>query len=164
MDTVPDPEPDFEKIRMSILQEYSDVFKEELAPSDRIHGIQRIEIDESGVKPVHFTTPKEIQAHLRKSADKELKRCLEAGQLEPCHHYTKWLSRGMFVEKPAKLGEPLRARMVADFRVLNKALKRPNYPLEGSSQLIKQVNNRHRYWITLDFTSGCHQCALHEED
>ena len=40
------------------------------------------------------------------------------------------MSRGMFVDKPTRDGEPIKARMVADFRVLNKALKRPNYPLE----------------------------------
>ena len=106
------------------------------------------------MKALHFNTPKEVPIHLRKAADKELKRCLEAGQLEPCHHYTKWMSRGLFEGKPTKEGEPIKARMVADFRVLNKALKRPNYPLEGSSQLIKQVNHRHKYWVTLDFNQG----------
>ena len=54
--------------------------------------------------------------------------------------------------------------MVADFRILNNALKRPNFPLEGSSQLIKQVNHRHKYWVTLDFTQGYHQCTLHKDD
>ena len=54
--------------------------------------------------------------------------------------------------------------MVADFRILNKTLKRPHYPVEGSSQLIKQVNHKHKYWCTLDFTQGYHQCRLHEDD
>merc|ERR1711951_275953 len=156
--------PDFENIKKKLLEEFKDVFKEELSPSDRINGIQRIEIDDSNIKPLHWTTPKEIPCHLRKAADKELKRCLKAGQIEPCTHWTKWLSRGMFVGKAVKEGEEVRARLVSDFRVLNKALKRPNYPIEGSSQLIKQVNPRHRFWITLDFTSGYHQCALHEDD
>ena len=66
--------------------------------------------------------------------------------------------------KPTKEGDQVKARLVSDFRILNKALKRPNYPLEGSSQLIKQVNPKHKFWVTLDFTSGYHQCTLHEDD
>ena len=83
MDNISETEPDFVKIRGSLLQQYCDVFKEDLSPSDRIDGVHRVEIDESGVKPLHFTTPKEVPIHLRKAADKELKRCLDAGQLEP---------------------------------------------------------------------------------
>ena len=49
--------PDFEKIRSFILEQYSDVFKEDFSPTDRIKGVQCIEIDETGVKPLHFTTP-----------------------------------------------------------------------------------------------------------
>ena len=79
-------EPDFQVIRYSILKNYDDVFKEDLSPSDRIKGVQRIEINDSDAKPLHFNTPKEVPVHLRRAADKELKRCLEAGQLEPCHH------------------------------------------------------------------------------
>ena len=81
--------PNFEKIKNDLLKDFEDVFKEELSPSDRTKGVQRIEIDESRVKPLHWTTPKEVPCHLRKAADKELKRCLQAGQIEPCHHYTK---------------------------------------------------------------------------
>ena len=116
------------------------------------------------VKPLHFNTPREIPCHLRKAADEELKRCLEAGQLEPCHHYTPWLSRGMFIGKPSKDGGKMKARLVSDFRQLNRSLKRPHYPLEGSSQLLKILNKNHRFWAVLDFTSGYHQCELHVDD
>ena len=37
--------PNFEKLRKDLLKEFEDVFKEELSPSDRINGVQRIEID-----------------------------------------------------------------------------------------------------------------------
>ena len=84
-------------------------------------------MDDNGTKPLHFSTPKAIPAHLRKATDKELARCLAAGQLEECHHHTKWVSRGMFVAKPGKRGAPLHARLVSDFRILNKTLKRPNW-------------------------------------
>ena len=118
-------EPDFQSVRKSLLKEYEDVFKENLSPQDRMRGVKRIEIKDPDAKPLHFNTPKEVPAHLRRAANKELKRCLEAGQLEPCHHFTKWLSRGMFVAKPSKPGESVKARLVSDFRILNKNLKSP---------------------------------------
>ena len=65
--------PDFEKIRSTLLEEFGDIFKEDLSPQDRIKGVQRIEIDESRVKPLHFTTPKEVPCHLRKAAEKGIK-------------------------------------------------------------------------------------------
>ena len=72
MDKNSKSEPDFMKIRSSILKQYDDVFEEDLSPNDRIKGVQRIEIDDSGAKPLHFNTPKEIPVHLRKATDKEL--------------------------------------------------------------------------------------------
>ena len=38
--------PNFEEIRNSLLEEFEDVFKEDLSPMDRIKGVQRIEIYE----------------------------------------------------------------------------------------------------------------------
>ena len=64
-----------------MLSKYSSVFKEDLGPDDRIIGTQRVEMDDNGTKPLHFSTPKSIPAHLRKAADKELARCLAAGTL-----------------------------------------------------------------------------------
>ena len=85
----------FQDIKDEMLDKYKDVFKENLSPQDKIVGTRRIEMDTENVKPLHFSTPKKIPAHLRKVADKELKRCLDAGKLEECHHHTPWLSRGM---------------------------------------------------------------------
>ena len=127
------------------MKEYSSVFKEYLSPEDLIVGTKRIEMDTENVKPLHFATPKEKPAHLQKAADKELKICLDAGQLKECHHHTPWQSRGMFVGKPAKNGGELKARLVSDFRILNHFLKRPHCPLEGSSQLLKRLDRNHKF-------------------
>ena len=50
--------------------------------------------------------------------------------LEEIDHFTENLSRGFFVEKPGKT--KVKARLVADFRGVNKKLRRPGIPLEGS--------------------------------
>ena len=123
-----------------------------------------MELQDNYVKPLHFTTPKPITAHLRKAADKELARCLAAGSLEECHHHTPWVSRGMFVAKPRKNGQPLKAHLVSDFRMVNKNLRCLNWPLEGSSSLLKRINKNHKFVCVLDFFSGYHQCRLDPED
>ena len=66
--------------------------------------------------------------------------------------------------KPQKPRQPLKARLVSDFRIVNKKLKRPNWPLEGSSSLLKRLNRNHKFFCTLDFSSGYHQCRLDPED
>ena len=44
------------------------------------------------------------------------------------------------------------------------SLKRPHYPLEGSSQLLKRLDRNQKYWAAMDFTQGYHQSALHTDD
>ena len=53
--------------------------------------------------------------------------------------------------------------LVADFRNINKTLRRPGVPLEGSSQLLRRMDPNHRYWFVMDMTSGYHQIYLPEE-
>ena len=107
-------------------------------------------------------SPAEIPLHLRKAADAELKDALEAGFIEPCTHATAWCSRSFFVEKPG-VG-PTRVRMVSDFRPVNKILRRPGYPYEGSAQILRRLNPDEPYFSTIDLSSGYHQCEIHEDD
>ena len=57
----------------------------------------------------------------------------------------------------------MKVRMVADFRNLNKILKRPGVPVEGSTQLLKRMNPAHRYFGVLDMTSGYNQIQIPEQ-
>ena len=139
-----------EDMKEKLLSKYSSVFKEDLGPSDTMKGVVRVELQDNDVKPLHFTTPAPIPVHLHRAADRELARCLAAGTLEERQHYTPWVSRGLFVAKPQKPGQPLKARLVSDFRIVNKKLKRPNWPLEGSSSLLKRLNRNHKFFCTLD--------------
>ena len=117
---------------------------------------------EANVRPVNCMTPADIPAHLRHAADKELKDALEAGFLEPCHHSTKWCSRSFFVEKQG--GGPIKVRLVSDFRGINRILRRPGYPYEGSSQILRRLNPKEPFFSTIDLSSGYHQCEIDERD
>ena len=87
-----------------------------------MEGEMKAELNDSDVTPTHISTPAYVPVHLRKAADKELARCLKAGTLEPCNHYTEWVSCGMFVPKHTKEGEEIKARLVSDLKGLNKKL------------------------------------------
>ena len=125
-------------LKQKLLTEFSDVFKEDLDKDDVIDGVLHAELNDKVIKPTHIMTPAPIPVHLRQVADKELKRCLDAGVLEECNRATEWVSRGMFVPKAVKPGERLRSMLVSDLRGINKNLKKSLYPNEGSQALLKR--------------------------
>jgi hypothetical protein len=151
----------FNIMKNRLLKQYSDIFKEDLEKSDIVDCPKvELEIDESCEKPRNNLTAAEIPIHLRAAADKELKRALRAGWLEPCNHPTEWCSRGLFIQKSTNPGEEIKVRIVADFRSVNRILKRPGYPLEGSQHLLKRLNPKHKFFAAVDLSSGYNQIYL----
>ena len=104
------------------------MFKEDLEKEDRIN-MEPIVIDlVDNHKDIHVFHPKtgvEVPAYMEEAARKELQRMLNARMLEPFQGYTENLSRGFFVEKPTRPREPVKARLVADFRGIIRKLRRP---------------------------------------
>ena len=86
---------------------------------------------------------------------------LKAGFIEEFKRSTKYCSRAFFVAKPNS--ENLKARMVSDFREVNHILNRPGYAMEGSSLILKRLNQDEAFFCTLDLSSGYHQIELEEE-
>ena len=122
-------------LKKAWLRDFPEVFKEDLGREDRIN-IEPIVIDlVPNHEDIHVFHPKlgvEVPAYMDEAARRELQRMLNAGMLEPIQGYTENLSRGFFVEKPSTSGEPVKARLVADFRGINRKLRRPEHPLDGS--------------------------------
>ena len=113
------------KLQSTLSTEDKHCFKEKLSKQDRIN-TEPIVIEitnEESIRP-----SKEIPLNLREVANQELQAALDAGFLED--HPTKWCSRGLFVDKPN--ADKLKVRIVSDFRNVNKILKKPGYPMEGS--------------------------------
>ena len=54
--------------------------------------------------------------------------------------------------------------MVADFSPVNRILKSPNYPNEGSSAHLKRINPKAKAFTTLDLSSGYYQIPIKEKD
>ena len=153
-------------LKKAWLKDFPKVFKEDLGREDRIN-IEPIVIDlVPNHEDIHVFHPKlavDVPAYMDEAARRELQRMLNAGMLEPIQGYTENLSRGFFVEKHSKPGEPVKACLVADFRGINCKLRRPEHPLEGSWGILKHLNPHHKYFAAVDFSSGFSQLPLAEE-
>ena len=64
---------------------------------------------------------------------------LEGGLLEEAPGYSKHVSRGFFVEKNTAPGEPVKVRLVADFRGINR-----KYKYKTNSNKYKTNSNKYK--------------------
>ena len=70
----------------------------------------------------------------------------------------------MFTGKKKEEGsQEVKVRLVADFSPVNRILKSPNYPNQGSSAHLKQINPEARAFATLDSNSGYYQVPIREK-
>ena len=110
--------------------------------------------------PLNACAPLTPPFHLRKMQVKEVKNCLDAGILvkygtEP----SKWSSKAFPVLKGSGNG----VRIGTDFKKLYKAIERPTWPTDSSSQLLSYKSPERRYFVSLDPTSGYHQVRVDRE-
>ena len=141
------------------------MFKEDLSKDDRIDMdpvVVDLIPDHEQVEVFHPKASNEVPAYLKTAAEKELKRMLEGGLLEEAPGFSKHVSRGFFVEKHTAPGEPVKVRLVADFRGINKKLQRPEHHLDNSWGILKRLNPKHRFFAAIDFSSGYSQIPLAE--
>ena len=81
------------KLKDELVHEFSDVFREELLPRDKINGPPVvIEVDEDleeTVVPTNVKAPRDVHIKLRRAADQEIKELLAAGIIAECKGPTK---------------------------------------------------------------------------
>ena len=151
------------ELKKQLLNEFSDVFKKDLEKHDRIK-MKPVKIETipnaKAIRPHNAYTPIETPIHMQNAANAELSRIMQAGQLEECHHATDWCARGFFVTKPSSTVDSIKVRLVSDFRGVNKILRRPGYPMDGSSLILKRLDPNETFFATIDLSSGYHQVAL----
>ena len=84
------------------LEDYADIFKEDLSKEDRINmePVKATLIEgHENVEVFHPKVCNEVPAYLKKAAEKELKRMLEGGLLEEAPGYSEHVSQGFFRTK-----------------------------------------------------------------
>ena len=139
-------------------------FKEKLGPLDRInHPPVKLKIDESrGIRPVKNTKAYDIPLHLQDAAKEEFNEMIAAGIIAPAEpEETGWASMAFPRKKPNS--SPIKCRWVTDFRDLNRALDRPVWGGESSSQLLRHLDPSAKFFAVFDAVSGFHQIAIDPE-
>ena len=132
-----------------ILIEYADVFEGLGYLKDPYH----IEIDPAAQPVIH--PPHKVPVTLREPLRQELKRMEENDILAPVSEATDWVSSMVTVVKPNKL------RICIDPKDLNRAIRRPHYPLPTIEEVATKLSKA-KVFSVLDAKSGFWQVPLDE--
>ena len=128
-----DPEAEVQKIK----EEFADILSDSL---EDVKGTMagppmHITIDpNANVTPLKVRTARKTPIHIQAAADALIQELLAAGIIVPVHEATEWISPAHFVPKPGG-----KARLVTDYRVLNKAVQRPVHPFRAPRELMAQL-------------------------
>ena len=88
------------------MEEYDDVFTDELGELDRMRGDSvQLEVKSDSVDPYHGWTPVEVNANHEKEARRMVNSMVKVGIIEEVDRSTDWCARGFFVEKPDSGGK-----------------------------------------------------------
>ena len=111
----------------------------------------------SGFRP-HKQPPRRFNPNMYDRIKEEIDRLLRAGFIRPCR-YAEWISNIVPVEKKSSG----KLRICVDFRDLNKATPKDEYPMPIADMLINNASG-HRVVSFLDGNAGYNQIFMAEED
>jgi len=145
------------KQEAAILQEFADVFKEELPPSlppDRGGHVHRIELLPNTVPPAR--PPYRLSPVEAMELKKQLDTLLAKGFIQPSS--SPFGAPVVFAPKPDG-----GLRMCLDYRALNKITKRNAYPLPNISDIMDQLQGA-KVFSKVDLCSGYYQILMDPAD
>ena len=111
----------------------------------------------SGFRP-HKQPPRRFNSNLYDRIKEEIDRLLKAGFIWPCR-YAEWVSNIV----PVKKKNTGKIRVCIDFRDLNKATPKDEYPMPIADMLINDASG-HKVISFLDGNAGYNQIFMAEED
>ena len=131
-------------------------WKSGLSPMSRDLVEHRLPI-KSGFRP-HKQPPRHFNSNLYDRIKEEIDRLLKARFIQP-RRYAEWISNIVCVEKK----NTGKIRVCIDFRDLNKATPKDEYPMPIADMLINDAS-RHKVVSFLDGNAGYNQIFMAEED
>ena len=102
--------------------------------------------------------PRRFNSTIYDRIKEEINRLLQAGFIQPCR-YAEWVSNIVPVEKK----DSGKIRVCIDFRDLNRATPKDEYPMPIADMLINDASG-HRVISFLDGNAGYNQIFMAEED
>ena len=131
------------------ISEFADVFE----GLGCLPGTYEIELD-SAVSPVKHA-PRKVPVSMKSKLKEELDRLENLQVITPVKEPTDWISSIVCVKKPNKL------RICLDPKDLNKAIKRPNYPIPNIDDTLVKLSNS-KVFSLIDCKDGFWQIKLGE--
>ena len=147
---------ELDQARAHVLEEYRDVFPEQLPPGlppqrEVDHRIELVPGSSPPSRPVHRMSPTELD-----ELKKQLDELTEAGFIQPSK--SPFGAPVLFVKK--KDGT---MRMCVDYRALNLITVKNSYALPRIDELFDRLQGA-RFFSKIDLRSGYHQIRIHAED
>ena len=93
---------------------------------------------------------------MRQNVEEELKRMEEEDVIRPVKNPTEWCAPIVVVPKSNG-----KVRICVDLTKLNESVRRENFPLPSTDQLLAQLSGA-KVFSKLDCNSGFYQIPLHE--
>nr|AAM08865.1 Putative retroelement [Oryza sativa Japonica Group] len=150
--------PEFRTKLIELLKEYRDCFAWEYY---EMPGLSRSIVEhrlpiKTGVRP-YQQPPRRCKADMLEAVKAEVARLYDADFIRPCR-YAEWVSNMVPVIK--KNGK---VRVCIDFRDLNKATLKDEYPMSVADQLVDAASG-HKILNFMDGNAGYNQIFMVEED
>src|SRR5512141_418368 len=150
--------PEFRTKLMELLKEFRDCFAWEYY---EMPGLSRSIVEhrlplKPGIRP-HQQPPRRCKADMLEPVKAEIKRLYDAGFIHPCR-YAEWVSSIVPVIK--KNGK---VRVCIDFRDMNKATPKDEYPMPVADQLVDAALGN-KILSFMDGNAGYNQIFMAEED
>jgi hypothetical protein len=136
-----------------LIDEYSDIFKEELPPLFKRRRQITHDIDTGDAQPLNLPYYPLSKAH-RDEQERQVRELLEKGLARPSS--SPWGFPVLFVAKPGG-----KWRMCIDYRLLNNVTKKDGYPLPRVQDCLDSIGTA-TYLSKVDLTSGYWQIEVNE--
>lgn len=144
-----------------LMDEFSDVFDDtKLTPIKGEPMSIILDRTTKGYRPLRVATARKTPLHLEKAAKTTLQWYLDSGVIAevPPNEFNEWCSPGFFVPKPNG-----KARLVVDYKELNKYVHRPVHPFPSPRDIIRDIKADSKWFMKLDALQGYYQVPLDEE-
>lgn len=119
----------------------------------RLDNTYEIRLKENA-KPFSIATPRRLPLPLKDKVEEELKCLQKQNIIRPVTNPTEWCAPIVVVPKSAD-----KIRLCVDFTKLNESVKRENFPLPTTDQLLAQLDGA-TVFTKLDCNKGFHQIPL----
>jgi hypothetical protein len=143
---------------IALLKEYADCFAWDYMEMPRLdRSIVEHQLPlKKGFRPFQQRA-RQMKAEVLEEVKKEVEKMLEAGFIRPCR-YAEWISSVVPVQKKDGLW-----RVCVDFRDLNRAIPKDEYPMPVVETLINAVAG-HKILSFMDGNAGYNQIFMAPED